>query len=194
MGQRARLIGSAEEKFIKLKTLAKNLNSPSNTLIFCGDGSTEDSTEEEIKDKKKVLRILRNLKWDVAEFTAEVSNDVRRSRIRDFKDQTLDALVAIKVLDQGVNIPAIETAVIVASSRSKRQYIQRLGRVLRKSENKDLSHIYDFIVLPHSKFDLSKSLEGLIEKEKVRFDEFSKCCENKNQLTNVFQKHTNIDT
>ena len=65
--------------------------------------------------------------------------------------------------------------------------------MLRKSENKDLSHIYDFIVLPHSKFDLSKSLEGLIEKEKVRFDEFSKCCENKNQLTNVFQKHTNID-
>lgn len=193
MGQRARLIGSAEEKFIKLKTLAKNLNSPSNTLIFCGDGSTEDSTEEEIKDKKKVLGILRSLKWDVAEFTAEVSNDVRRSRIRDFKDQTLDALVAIKVLDQGVNIPAIETAVIVASSRSKRQYIQRLGRVLRKSENKDLSHIYDFIVLPHSKSDLSKSLEGLIEKEKVRFDEFSKCCENKTQLTNVFQKHTNTN-
>ena len=61
--------------------------------------------------------------------------------------------------------------------------------MLRKSENKDLSHIYDFIVLPHSKFDLSKSLEGLIEKEKVRFDEFSKCCENKNQLTNVFKTH-----
>lgn len=189
MGQRARLIGSAEEKFIKLKTLAKNLDSPSNTLIFCGDGSTEDSIEDEIKDKKKILEILRNLKWDVAEFTAEVSQDVRKSRIRDFKDQTLDALVAIKVLDQGVNIPAIESAIIVASSRAKRQYIQRLGRVLRKSENKDLSYIYDFIVLPHSKFDLSKSLENLIEKEKVRFDEFSKCCENKIEIENVFEKH-----
>ena len=189
MGQRARLIGSAEEKFIKLKTLAKNLDSPSNTLIFCGDGSTEDSIEDEIKDKKKILEILRNLKWDVAEFTAEVSQDVRKSRIRDFKDQTLDALVAIKVLDQGVNIPAIESAIIVASSRAKRQYIQRLGRVLRKSENKDLSYIYDFIVLPHSKSDLSKSLENLIEKEKIRFDEFSECCENKIEIKNVFEKY-----
>ena len=193
MGQRARLIGSADEKFIKLKTLAKGLNNPSNTLIFCGDGSTEDSMEEEIKDKKRVLEILRNLKWDVAEFTAEVTADVRKSRIRDFKDQTLNALVAIKVLDQGVNIPAIETAIIVASSRAKRQYIQRLSRVLRKSENKDLSHIYDFIVLPYSKSDLSQSLLTLVEKEKIRFDEFSKCCQNKTQLNNVFEKHVGIN-
>ena len=190
MGQRARLIGSAEEKFVKLKKLAKSLNNPSNTLVFCGDGSTENSTEEEIKDKKRVLEILRDLRWDAAEFTAEVSSEVRKSRIRDFKDQTLDALVAIKVLDQGVNIPAIETAIILASSRAKRQYIQRLGRVLRKSENKDLSHIYDFIVLPHSKSNLSKSLVGLVEKEKIRFDEFSKCCENNKELDNVFQKHS----
>ena len=98
--------------------------------------------------------------------------------------------MAIKVLDQGVNIPAIETAIILASSRAKRQYIQRLGRVLRKSENKDLSHIYDFIVLPHSKSNLSKSLVGLVEKEKIRFDEFSKCCENNKELDNVFQKHS----
>jgi superfamily II DNA or RNA helicase len=192
MGQRARLIGSAEDKFVKLKKLASSLDNPSNTLIFCGDGSTEDSTQEEIRDKIRAINILRSLKWDVAEFTAEVSNDVRKSRIRDFKDQTLDALVAIKVLDQGVNIPAIATAIIVASSRSKRQYIQRLGRVLRKSKNKDLSHIYDFIVLPYSKSDLSKSLINLVEKEKERFDEFSKCCENKNSINNVFTKHTNL--
>jgi hypothetical protein len=64
--------------------------------------------------------------------------------------------------------------------------------VLRKSKNKDLSHIYDFIVLPYSKSDLSKSLINLVEKEKERFDEFSKCCENKNSINNVFTKHTNL--
>ena len=191
MGQRARLLGSADEKFIKLKTLAKGFNNPNNTLIFCGDGTTEDSTDDEIKDKKRVLEILRDLKWDVAEFTAEVSNEVRKSRIRDFKDQTLNGLVAIKVLDQGVNIPAIETAIIVASSRAKRQYIQRLGRVLRKSENKKISYIYDFIVLPNINSKLSQSLVSLIEKEKIRFDEFSKCCENKDSLENVFEKNVN---
>jgi len=100
----------------------------------------------------------------------------RKVRIQDFIDNTLNGLVAIKVLDQGVNIPAIQTAIILASTRSKRQYIQRLGRVLRKSPNKELSHIYDFIVLPskQSSSELSDSLINLIDEERKRFEEFSK--------------------
>jgi len=92
------------------------------------------------------------------------------------------------VLDQGVNIPAIEKAIIIASARSKRQYIQRLGRVLRKSKNKDLAHIYDFIVLPWSKSNLSEALQRLIEEEKKRFDEFSNCCKNKALIKNTFEE------
>ena len=188
LGKRARLIGSAEEKFIKLKSLAKDLNKPTNTLVFCGDGKTEDIADEEKKDKQKVREILKGLSWEAAEFTAEVDADTRKSRIEDFKDNTINALIAIKVLDQGVNIPAIEKAIIIASARSKRQYIQRLGRVLRKSKNKDLAHIYDFIVLPWSKSNLSEALQRLIEEEKKRFDEFSNCCKNKALIKNTFEE------
>ena len=125
----------------------------------------------------------------VEEFTAEVDSNMRRSRINDFKDETLNALVAIKVLDQGINIPAIKTAIIVASSRSKRQYIQRLGRILRTSENKKLSTVYDFIVLPNKNLSFKKdSLSSLIEKEKERFDEFSKNAENRDEVNKELNK------
>ena len=194
LGKRARLIGSADEKFIKLKTLAKKLDKPHNTLIFTGDGKNETLEEEEIKDKHRVIQILKGLKWDVAEFTADVDELTRKIRIQDFIDNTLNGLVAIKVLDQGVNIPAIQTAIILASTRSRRQYIQRLGRVLRKSENKDLSHIYDFIVLPSKQnlSELSDSLIRLIDEERKRFDEFSKCCKNSDSLKNEFEKHVQL--
>jgi len=195
-GLRSRLIGSTEEKFIKLKSLAKELNSPTNTLVFCGDGKTEEIDESEQKDKQRAKTILDSVGWRTREFTAEVSQIERASRIEDFKDKDINALIAIKVLDQGVNIPAIATAIILASTRSKRQYIQRLGRVLRKSKGKKMSYIYDFIVLPrdHKNRELSESLINLISEESVRFEEFAKNADNYDKLSvnkiNIFGEMT----
>ena len=86
-----------------------------------------------------------------------------------------------------------KTAIIVASSRSKRQYIQRLGRILRTSENKKLSTVYDFIVLPNKNLSFKKdSLSSLIEKEKERFDEFSKNAENRDEVNKELNKELNF--
>ena len=84
--------------------------------------------------------------------------------------------------DQGFNIPAIQTAVIMASTRSKRQYIQRLGRILRKAENKKMSYIYDFIVLPYSQTDLSNACINLIKEEEIRFKAFAENASNIDEL------------
>ena len=191
-GKRSRLLGSTEEKFIKFKKLVKSIKDPNYTLVFSGDGKNEDIDQNETKDKERILKILQENRWDAAEFTAEINNKIRKVRINDFKDKTINALVAIKVLDQGVNIPSIKTAIILASSRSKRQYIQRLGRVLRKSENKKIAYIYDFIVFPNLKASNdSEALSNLIRNEKVRFDEFAKNAQNKNTLNKVFENYLN---
>jgi len=186
-GLRSRLVGSTEEKFIKLKTLAKDLNLPTNTLIFCGDGKNEDIDDSEQKDKQRAKQILDSIGWKTREFTAEVSQIERVNRIEDFKDRDINALIAIKVLDQGVNIPAIATAIILASTRSKRQYIQRLGRVLRTSKGKKMSYIYDFIVLPknYQTRELSVSLKNLIKEEGIRFKEFAKNADNYDKLCEI---------
>ena len=57
-------------------------------------------------------------------------------------------MAAIKCLDEGVNIPGIRTAFILASTTNPKEYIQRRGRVLRKADNKPFAEIYDFVTLP----------------------------------------------
>ncbi|RWG01079.1 DEAD/DEAH box helicase family protein [Mesorhizobium sp.] len=56
-------------------------------------------------------------------------------------------VTAIKCLDEGVDIPSVTHALILASSKNPREFVQRRGRVLRKAEGKALAHIHDAIVL-----------------------------------------------
>ena len=91
----------------------------------------------------------------------------------------LQGLVAIRCLDEGVDIPATRTAVILASSNNPRQFIQRRGRVLRPAPGKERAEIFDMIVLPP---DLErKTLDAersLLRKELQRFLEFANLADN----------------
>lgn len=71
-----------------------------------------------------------------------------------FVDESLQVITAIKCLDEGVNIPAINRAFILASSSNPKEYIQRRGRVLRKAEGKEYAEIYDFVTLPRKLEDV----------------------------------------
>jgi len=55
-------------------------------------------------------------------------------------------MLAIKCLDEGVDIPVINKAIILASSSNPREYIQRRGRVLRTHPGKDSAKIWDVLV------------------------------------------------
>ena len=110
---------------------------------------------------------------------------MRRNILSAYKNKELQALVAIKCLDEGMNVPAIKTAFILASSTNPKEYIQRRGRVLRKSEGKDFAVIYDFITIPRS-LDEAMALPAiykqqelsLIKKELYRLEDFAKLSEN----------------
>ena len=71
------------------------------------------------------------------------------------KEQTLrlfeangGIVVSIRCLDEGVDIPSVTHALILASSKNPREYIQRRGRVLRLAEGKSVAHIHDVLVVP----------------------------------------------
>ena len=85
----------------------------------------------------------------VSKFTSE-EDAAERERIKaDFDaGDHLQAVVAIRCLDEGVNIPSIKTAFIMASSTNPKEYVQRRGRVLRLFKGKKFAVIYDFITLP----------------------------------------------
>ena len=139
--------------------------------------------EEDIKQIEAVSYILgNNLNMKIAKFTSEESVEVRNSIKTHFKDgDDLQAIVAIKCLDEGVNIPGIKTAFILASTTNPKEYIQRRGRVLRKAPNKDFAEIYDFVTLPRPldevpglTLDQAKRDLSLVKNELVRVKEFGR--------------------
>ena len=101
----------------------------------------------------------------------------RSNAIEFFEKGTISTLVAIKCLDEGVDIPLIRNAVILASSTSKREFVQRRGRVLRKAKGKDIVNIYDMVVR-----DFDNKESSLNHNETKRMIEFMSDANNKNDV------------
>ena len=95
-------------------------------------------------------------------------------------------LVSINCLDEGVDIPTVTHALILASSQNPRQFIQRRGRVLRKADNKYLAYIHDAIVVPISIDDEPEQL-SLLKSELLRAIEFSNSAINKSASAELRQ-------
>lgn len=122
----------------------------------------------------------------VRKFTSEEDKKARQEIKELFKEGIdLQVIAAIKCLDEGVNIPAIKRAFILASSTNPKEYIQRRGRVLRKFEGKEYAEIFDFITLPRpletvefcSSDDLKSELT-LLQKEFDRMMDFANSARN----------------
>lgn len=187
--ERARIIAGVEDKVKKLKDLFIENKDSYYNLVYCGATYVEEKiTNDEIRQIEAVTKMLGyDYNMKVKKFTAEESLEERSRIIKEFSDgHSLQVVVAIKCLDEGVNIPSIKNAYILSSSSNPKEFIQRRGRVLRKSENKNFAYIYDFICLPRKtnqihlqdekilKYDIS-----LLRKEMNRALEFSELAENK---------------
>lgn len=172
-------------------------------LIYCGTGKIKEENGTEEKQIDEVCSILGNeLGMKIARYTSRETTEERRIIAERYKNgNDLQALVAIKCLDEGVNIPSIKTAFILASSTNPREYIQRRGRVLRKFKGKKYSYIYDFVTLPFELEDVYRYDSAYIDKFKTlakneieRIKEFSSLSENEhdsdiliNEMNEVFE-------
>ena len=195
---RARLIASAINKIDALKELLENYLEDNNMLIYCGAVKYEDEEFDDGSSDKKQIKLVvdmlnNNLKIKALKFTSEEKTDERKSIIAAFKDNIIQALVAIKCLDEGMNIPAIRTAFILASSTNPKEYIQRRGRVLRKYPGKKYADIYDFITLPfsledapHVSYEKMKYVNGLVKRELTRFLDFANLAMNTSECNSIF--------
>ena len=100
--------------------------------------------------------------------------------IRSFQEGTLHVLTAKRVLDEGVNIPQIQKAFILASTTVERQWVQRRGRLLRtcREIGKTYSEIHDFIALPPDMENMDNEARTLIRSELLRVQEFASLARN----------------
>jgi DNA phosphorothioation system restriction enzyme len=173
--KRARLIGTARNKLDALRQVSESHRDSFHMLFYCGDGQVESDVDDALRRQiEEVTRILgREFGIRVAPYTAETGVDERDTLREALEAKRLQGLVAIRCLDEGVDMPSVRTAVILASSTNPRQFIQRRGRVLRRFEGKEYAEIYDMIVVPPLEAKSSTAERSLIRKELIRFAEFA---------------------
>ncbi|HEY9637213.1 MAG TPA: DNA phosphorothioation system restriction enzyme [Coleofasciculaceae cyanobacterium] len=179
--QRARLIGAAANKLQALQQLMVRRLNTHHTLFYCGDGSVEGAVSEQSdRQLAAVARLLGSeLGYRINTYTAETPLAEREDLRRQFESGELQGLVAIRCLDEGVDIPAVQTAVILASSGNPRQFIQRRGRILRPYPGKQRATLFDMIVLPPDLGRETLEVErNLLKKELRRFLEFADLADN----------------
>jgi superfamily II DNA or RNA helicase len=76
--------------------------------------------------------------------TCDIGKKERQLALRRFSTGELRILVSARVLNEGIDVPAADVAMIVAGSQGSREYIQRIGRVLRPAEGKT-AVVYDLV-------------------------------------------------
>jgi DNA phosphorothioation system restriction enzyme len=186
--QRSRLLASAENKLIVLRELVEPLRGTHHNLFYCGDGQVESGVDDEqIRQLEAVIRLLGlDLGMRVDSYTAETYLSERDELRRAFALGSVQGLVAIRCLDEGVDIPETRRAFILASSTNPKQFVQRRGRVLRRAPGKDVAEIYDFVVVPpegDSEDTIFNTERRLVKREMERFGEFARLARNSGEAT-----------
>ena len=123
--------------------------------------------------------ILSELDYKPSQFTAKENMATRMDLVDSFNKGQIDALVAIRCLDEGINIPSIKSALILSSNDDYREFVQRRGRILRQYKDKKYAKIYDVVVLPSSTSTQWASIELR------RFHEYARLALNWNELSDT---------
>ena len=149
------------------KVIQENFEKGQKWLIYCED-------QDQLNDVKKIIE---NLKLDVFEYHSNMSGSSEETL--DLYEHNGGILVSIKCLDEGVDIPSISHALILASSQNPRQFIQRRGRVLRvHGSQKTHADLYDALIVPID-IDIEPEQIALLKSEIVRAYEFASNALNK---------------
>ena len=174
--KRRRVIESAEQKISAFdKLLSENKDEVRRALVFC-----TDKYPEQIKQVNSILN-ARSINFHQVTKDETAQPKLLRRIVDSFNSGVLQVLTSKRVLDEGFNVPQTETAFLIASNTVRRQWIQRLGRVLRLSPKtgKGKATIHDFMVLPAINNDsIDDELVSLIRSEYERLSYFSKLSSN----------------
>lgn len=161
--KRAEIIKNADNKYSVLSIILDHLikeGEMENLIIFVSP-----------QQKNKVLDMLRNKGIIHHQLTQNEGNVPRKEYdglterqhiIKFFKEKKYQALVAIKCLDEGIDIPSACRGILMSSSSNPREYVQRIGRIIRQDKDKKMAYLYDICV--ESSGSLSRDLQEIDSK------------------------------
>lgn len=183
--QRADILKSAESKLPALRKILSGIENISGCLIYCSDF-------EQLESVKKLVDEI-GLKFAV--FTGDEDSRPQREYgglserdwiLNDFTKGNVQVLIAIKCLDEGVDIPSARLGVILASTTNPREFIQRRGRLIRNEVGKNNATIFDLVVSPDldswGSAPATKVARRLFSKELLRIREFAEDAMNADEI------------
>jgi superfamily II DNA or RNA helicase len=189
--KRARVLNNSVTKLGWVRDNFKKYQNISFTLFYTGD--------KIFKPLLKILGVEKSIR--IHEFTQVQNNEERKLLLEQFARGEYQALVAIKCLDEGVDIPPTREAYFLASSGNPREFIQRRGRVLRLYQGKRNAIIYDLISIPPMEFiemGIShpnyQAIRSAVKREYLRVKEFASLALNHYQaLDQLYPIITNLN-
>lgn len=178
--KRANIIKDAENKYVKLKEILLSMSEIKDLIIFV--------SSEQID---KVMQLMYELRISAHSFTQEAGTIIstkydglteRQYIIKHFKEGHYKTLVAIKCLDEGIDIPSAQNAILMASSTNPREYVQRIGRVIRQTTDKTKANIWDITIRP--------SVEKIFDPDLIEFEKMI-CEKEKNRIYDISENALN---
>ncbi|MCQ2244004.1 MAG: DEAD/DEAH box helicase family protein [Bacteroidaceae bacterium] len=190
--QRKNIIHKAEDKLRVYKEIIQEIGEDKlkYAFVYSPRGSYEGD-EEEISFIQKLLDETKSIfpKKKCNTFTGKNDKQTRSELLKSFANGVIDILFAMKCLDEGVDVPRAEIGIFTSSTGNPREFIQRRGRLLRKSDDKKYAYIYDIIVAPSpSSYDNNKTEQNLIRAELERVAYFANLAKNNRCADGALEK------
>ena len=108
----------------------QNTHTTGRVIVFTNDNAT-------------VYRISKTLL--IPAITHQTDVKERREILAAFEAGEIRAVITSRVLNEGVDLPAADVGVVLSGTNTVREHVQRLGRILRKKENKQ-AVLYEVVV------------------------------------------------
>jgi len=173
--RRADIVKAAVEKYRVLEQILDQIGPALKwTIVYCSPQQID-----------RVMGIINMRRLITHRFTMDegTTPDIRYGGqterdflLQEFAEGKYQVLVAMKCLDEGVDVPPARTAILMASSGNPREYVQRIGRVIRRYPGKDEATIHDILVTPSFTEippELWKIEWRIFEKELARCEEIA---------------------
>lgn len=201
---RKNIIHKAKRKISAFKSIIQEL-SKKNKLRYVFTYVPEGFIYQEDGESEKMLDLFFKAGTEACpslkmnSYTASDSD--LKDLLRGFSEGRIDMLFAMKMLDEGVDVPRAEVGIFCSSTGNPRQFIQRRGRLLRKHKEKAFATIYDMVVTPSlttRKNNLFAMERNMVKKELQRVGYFASLSMNfydsKSELENICNKYElNLD-
>lgn len=193
--QRRELLRRSEVYFSALDDVLGELTvagAVQHLLVYCPPGRSKPGDDDRLIYRVKSIAQEHDLL--VTSITSETPMRERPEILRGFSEKEFQVLLGIACLDEGLNIPAIRTAIMLYSIDRSRQFVQRRGRILRRAVGKEYAVIHDVILLPHSADMPTPLARRLLEKELRRYSEFAETAMNQKEAQDILDRALNMAT